>query len=139
MTQRGQGGRWKSTSKAFWRTSRLPNISIRSTSTSDPRVRKVHKNDKQDQEEYHETPRLHQVECRARGHDGGHDATVIRICSNENGAEGIGRPSAGLSDGRSRRPNGQEAGSRHQRPTDDPDVPLDAAGRRKGNDRASPT
>src|SRR5829696_10145216 len=139
MTQRAQGGRWKSTWKAFSRTSRLPSISILSTSTSDPRVRKVHKTINKHQEEHHETPRLHQVERRARSHDGGHDATVVRICSNENGAEGIGRPSAGLSDGRSRRPNGQEAGNRHQRPADDPDVPLDAARRRKGNDRASPT
>src|SRR6185436_3307749 len=43
MTQRAQGGRWKSTSKACSRTSRLPDISIRSTSKSDPRVQKVHK------------------------------------------------------------------------------------------------
>src|SRR5882724_7090578 len=43
MTQRAQGGRWRSTSKAFSRTSRLLNISIRSTSTSVLRVRKVHK------------------------------------------------------------------------------------------------
>src|SRR4029450_3190733 len=43
MTQKLQGGQWKSTLKACSRTSRLPNTSIRSTSTSDPKVRKVHK------------------------------------------------------------------------------------------------
>ena len=34
------------------------------------------------------------------------------------------------------RPDGQETGSRHQRPADDPDVSVDAARRRKGNHRA---
>src|SRR6185295_4754216 len=43
MTQSVQGGRWKSTLKACSRTSRLPSISIRSTSKSDPRIQKVHK------------------------------------------------------------------------------------------------
>ena len=52
------------------------------------------------------TPRPSSVERRAWSHDGDHSVTVVRFCANENGAEGIGRAPARLSDGRSRRPDG---------------------------------
>ena len=52
------------------------------------------------------------------------------------GLEGLGRPSARLSDGRGDSADGQEAREGDQRPYHDPDVPVDAARRREGDDRA---
>ena len=54
----------------------------------------------------------------------------------KDGVEGLGRSSARLSDRRSDPAHGQEARSGDQRPHLDPDVPVDAARRRKGDDRA---
>ena len=56
----------------------------------------------------------------------------------QDGAQGVRRSPARLSDGRSRAAHGQEAGGRHRRPSFGHDVPVDAARRRKGNDRAGP-
>src|SRR5256885_3561904 len=54
------------------------------------------------------------------------------------GVEGVRRSPARLPDGRGNRAHGQEARSADRRPLLDPDVSVDAAWRREGDDRAGP-
>src|SRR3954471_18114638 len=124
-TRSVRGRRWKTILKAFSTTSPPLGTSIRSSSTNVFKIRNLQNQKQHQEEEYHETSRLHQDECRTWSGNGDHDAVVTGICTDKNGAQGSGRPPAGLSDGGSRSCDGQEAGSRHQWPAVDPDVPVD--------------
>src|SRR6202048_2072792 len=147
MIRRGQGPRWNSISKVFSTISPPRKTSIRSSSTGEANSSRRGREKRSRAKEAnlitkflggsHETSRFHKVECWVWG---GGDAcpAIAGARTDKINIQGIRRSAPRLSDRGGDREFGQKTRSCHQRAALDPDVSLDAVGRREGDHRTDP-